>query len=58
MFIDRDLLKAPDISFLNKIDRLEILAFARKLCEANNYDAEHFVELKKDLLKVLVLRKL
>jgi hypothetical protein len=42
MFIDRDFLKASDISFLNKIDRLEILAFARKLCEKNNYDPEIF----------------
>ncbi len=51
MFIDRDLLKASDISFLNKIDRLEILAFARKLCEANNYDAEIFCGIKESSFK-------
>jgi len=51
MFIDRDLLKASDISFLNKIDRLEILAFARKLCEANNYDAEIFCGIKEKSFK-------
>ena len=46
MFIDRNLLKASDISFLNKIDRLKILAFARKLCEKNNYDSEIFCGIK------------
>tara|TARA_B100002051_G_C16691427_1_gene615736 strand:- start:744 stop:1571 length:828 start_codon:yes stop_codon:yes gene_type:complete len=47
MFIDRDLLKASDISFLSKIDRLKILAFARKLCEKNNYDPEFFCGIKE-----------
>ena len=55
MFIDRDLLKASDISFLNNINRLKILAFARKMCEINNYDSEIFCGIKKDLLKVLNL---
>ncbi len=54
MFIDRDLLKASDISFLNKIDRLEILAFARKLCEANSYDAEIFCGIKERCFKGFV----
>ncbi len=54
MFIDRDLLKASDISFLNKIDRLEILAFARKLCESNNYDAEIFCGIKERSFKGFV----
>ena len=31
MFINRDLLKASDISFLNKIDRLEVLAFEKAM---------------------------
>ncbi len=31
MFIDRDLLRASDISFLSKVDRLKILAFAKKI---------------------------
>ena len=47
MFIDRNLLKASDISFLNKLDRLEILAFARKLCETKNYDSEIFCGIKE-----------
>ncbi|MBO8229496.1 HD family phosphohydrolase [Prochlorococcus marinus str. MU1404] len=51
MFIDRDLLKASDISFLNKIDRLNILAFARKLCEENNYDSEIFCGIKERSFK-------
>jgi hypothetical protein len=51
IFIDRDLLKASDISFLNKIDRLEILAFARKLCEKNNYDSEIFCGIKERSFK-------
>ena len=55
MFIDRDLLKASDISFLGKINRLKILAYARKLCEKNGYDSEIFVGLGKSLLKVLNL---
>ena len=54
MFIDRNLLKASDISFLNKIERLEILAFARKLCEANNYDAEIFCGIKEKSSKGFV----
>ena len=51
MFIDRDFLKASDISFLNKIQRLEILAFARKLCETNNYDSEIFCGIKERSFK-------
>ena len=51
MFIDRDLLKASDISFLNKIDRLEILAFARNLSEKNNYDSEFFCGIKERSFK-------
>jgi hypothetical protein len=51
MFIDRDLLKASDISFLSKIDRLKILAIARKLCEQNNYDAEIFCGIKEKSFK-------
>jgi len=51
MFIDRDLLKASNISFLSKIERLEILAFARKLCKANNYDSEIFCGIKEKSFK-------
>ena len=46
--------KRQDISFLNKIDRLEILAFARKLCEENNYDAEIFCGIKERSFKGFV----
>ena len=51
MFIDRDLLKASDISFLDKIERLEILAFARKQCHRNNYDSEIFCGIKERFFK-------
>ncbi len=51
MFIDRDLLKASDISFLSKINRLKILAFARKLCEKNGYDTEIFCGIKERSFK-------
>ena len=51
MFIDRDLLRASDISFLNKVDRLNILAYAKKLCEKNNYDSEIFCGIKERSFK-------
>jgi hypothetical protein len=51
MFINRDLLKASDISFLSKLERLEILAFAKKLCETNNYDSEIFCGIKERAFK-------
>ena len=51
MFIDRNLLKASEISFLSKVDRLRILAFARKLCEKNNYDPEIFCGIKERAFK-------
>jgi len=51
MFINRDLLKASDISFLSKINRLKILAYARKLCERNNYDSEIFCGIKERSFK-------
>jgi hypothetical protein len=51
MFIDRDLLKASDISFLSNIEKLKILAFARNLCEKNNYDSEIFCGIKERSFK-------
>ncbi len=51
MYIDRELLKASDISFLSKIDRLKILAFARKSCETNNFDSEIFCGIKEKSFK-------
>ena len=47
MFIDRNLLKASDISYLSKLKRLEILAFARKKCKLNNYNSEIFCGIKE-----------
>ena len=51
MFIDRNLLKASDISFLSKLKRLEILSFARNLCQINNYDSEIFCGIKEKSFK-------
>ncbi len=51
MFIDRDLLRASDISFLDKVDRLKILAFAKKLCKKNNYDSEIFCGIRERSFK-------
>ncbi len=51
MFIDRDLLKASDISFLSKIQRLEILAYARKQCQINRFDSEIFCGIKERSFK-------
>ena len=51
MFIDRDLLRASDISFLKKGDRLKVLAFAKKLCEKNNYDSEIFCGIRERSFK-------
>ena len=51
MIIDRDLLKASDISFLSKMNRLKILSFATKLCEKNGYDSEIFCGIKERSFK-------
>jgi HD superfamily phosphohydrolase len=51
MFINRDLLKASNISFLSKFDRLKVFAITRKLCEANNYDSEIFCGIKEKSFK-------
>ena len=51
MFIDRELLKASDISFLSRIERLKILAFARKLCVKEHYDSEIFCGIKEKSFK-------
>jgi len=51
MFINRDLLKASDVSFLSKLDRLKIFAITRKLCEANNFDSEIFCGIKEKSFK-------
>ena len=47
MFIDRDLLKSSDISFLSNIQRLQVLSVAKKLCRINNYDSEIFCGIKE-----------
>ena len=51
MFINRDLLKASDITFLSNINRLEILAYAKKLCETNNYNSTIFCGIKERSFK-------
>ena len=51
MFINRDLLKASDISCLSRLDRLRILAFARKSCEENDYNPEIFCGIKERSFK-------
>ena len=51
MFIDRDLLKASDISFLSKMNRLKILAFATKLCEKYGFDSKIFCGIKERSFK-------
>ena len=51
MFIDRDLLKASDISFFSNIKRLEIHAFARKKCQIQNYDPDVFCGIKEKSFK-------
>ncbi len=47
MFINRNLLKASDISFLSKIKKLRILAFARKLCQSKSINSEIFCGIKE-----------
>ncbi len=47
MFINRNLLKALDITFLNNIDKLELLAFARKKSAEFNYDPSLFCGIKE-----------
>ena len=47
MFINRNLLKASDISFLNNVQKLEVLAYVREQCQLNNYDADSFCGIKE-----------
>ena len=47
MFIDRQLLKATNISFLNNIQKLELLAFTKKKCEESNFDSSLFCGIKE-----------
>ena len=51
MFVNRNLLKASNISFLSKLKRIEILAFARKKCKLKNYDSEVFCGIKERSFK-------
>ncbi len=51
MFIDRKFLKASDVSFLTKLKRLEILAFARNKCKLKNYDSDVFCGIKERSFK-------
>jgi len=54
MFIDRDLLKASDISFLNKVERLEILAYARRKSREKCIDSDIFCGIKERSFKGFV----
>ena len=47
MFINRNLLKASNVSFLSNIKKLELLAFARKKSEEHNFDSTLFCGLKE-----------
>ena len=47
LFINRDLLKATNISFLSNIKKLELLAFARQKAESNNFDPALFCGIKE-----------
>ena len=47
MYIDRQLLKASNISFLNNIQKLELLAFTKKKCEESNFDSNLFCGIKE-----------
>ena len=51
MFLNRNLLKASDISFLTKLKKLEVLAFARNKCKLKNYDSEIFCGIKERSFK-------
>ena len=47
MFIDRQLLKATNISFLSNIEKLELLAFTKKKCEDSNLNSSLFCGIKE-----------
>ncbi len=47
MFLDRNLLKAADITFLNNIKKLELLAYVKKKCDDNNFDSNLFCGIKE-----------
>tara|TARA_Y100000589_G_scaffold326734_1_gene367086 strand:+ start:1357 stop:2610 length:1254 start_codon:yes stop_codon:yes gene_type:complete len=47
MIINRNLLKASDISHLNNIEKLELLAFTKNKCEENNYEPSLFCGIKE-----------
>ena len=47
MFLDRNLLKAADITFLSNIKKLELLAYVKKKCDDNNFDSNLFCGIKE-----------
>ena len=47
MFLDRNLLKASDITFLSNIKKLELLAQIKKKCDDNNLDSSLFCGIKE-----------
>jgi len=51
MFMNRNLLKASNISHLNNIQKLELLAFAKKKCEDNGLESQIFCGIKEKKFK-------
>ena len=51
MFINRNLLKASNISLLGEIQKLELLAYTKNKCEEKNYDSNLFCGIKKKNFK-------
>ena len=47
MFLNRNLLKAVDITSLSNIRKLELLASAKRFCESNNLDSSLFCGIKE-----------
>tara|TARA_Y100001934_G_C12115333_1_gene660516 strand:- start:266 stop:730 length:465 start_codon:yes stop_codon:yes gene_type:complete len=47
MFLDRNLLKASDITFLSNLEKLELLAYVKKKCEENDLDSSLFCGIKE-----------
>ena len=47
MFVNRNLLKGSNISSLNNIQKLELLAFAKSKCEENGFDSTVYCGIKE-----------
>jgi len=51
MFVDRQLLKATNISFLSNIDKLDLLAFSKRKCEESNLCPSLFCGIKEKIFR-------